>query len=1017
MKRKYMGMVLLIMVLFLGTLQMQAEAEDIQSGYAAITDENRFQEEYYQKPQVRYPAVGKEMYRASRTEQNLEQYIVEALENYQKSIDVSAYQISLQEASSIFFQILNNNPGIFYVDNNIKYSYIGQTKIIISYTVTYLGTPEEIDQQRQELEIAAEQAVEQAEASMTDVEKALVVHDYLVQNCEYDIDRLNSGTLPDISHTAYGALVNRMAVCDGYGDAYAYIMKDKLGIPCELVTSDSMAHAWNMIQIGGKWYHVDATWDDPVRDCIGRVGHNYFLLSDTVIRDEEHGHEGWSTTRTADSTLYDDAFWKDITSSILWYQGEWYYSKYQDGDYNATGVKFVKKDGLLQGTESEVYKESVWTGEGNSYFPISFMYPIKVNEMIYFNTKTAIYHLDTEGTIEKVYEPQIPSGQWIFGFTVRGKELWYALQNSPQASSKQDILTYKLPELDLPEITGISAEDVTAVYNGSSHRINVTGIQDGDVTQYAGEDGIYRSEQPEMIHAGMYQVRYRVKRRGYQLFEGSAQVKIEKAVPAYTLPEGLRGESGKTLASIILPEGFTWQTDEGTMLSQEGSKTFIVRYTPSDSDNYETVSNIEVEVTVSCPGHEYTSEITKEPTPTENGEETFTCTLCGHSYKEVIDVSLPQIQGIQAENVKAIYNGISHGITVKGIQTGDTVKYAGEDGIYRSEQPEMIHAGTYQVSYRVERQGFQPFSGTVQVEITKAIPQYTAPSGLKGESGKTLASIILPEGFTWQTISTTKLSTEGTFTWHVNYTPTDTQNYETVQNIEIEVIVTCPGHQYQSRVIKPATETQKGLRAYTCSLCGNSRTEDIPVLSPQRPGNVTGLKVKKCTASSLTFTWNSVENAGYRLMFYRGNTLVSTQYVTGNVRTFGGLKAAAEYTLKVTPYRIVNGTRVFAAAAGELKTAAAPAAAKLNSVKKSGKNKVKLTWKRVSGANGYEIFMKTGKGGFKRIKTIGKGNTVSFAKAGLKKGKTYNFRIRAFKTVNKAKIYGTYSGIKKIKVR
>ena len=47
------------------------------------------------------------------------------------------------------------------------------------------------------------------------------------------------------------------AVCDSYGDAYLYIMKNKLGIPCELVASEVMAHAWNMIEIGGKWYHVD----------------------------------------------------------------------------------------------------------------------------------------------------------------------------------------------------------------------------------------------------------------------------------------------------------------------------------------------------------------------------------------------------------------------------------------------------------------------------------------------------------------------------------------------------------------------------------------------------------------------------------------------------------------------------------------------------------------------------------------------------------------------------------------
>ncbi len=370
MKRKYTVTVLMvIMFLFLSKVPLQAETKDIQTEHVTLSDENRFKEEYYQKPQVRYPVEKDKMHRASRAVQNLEQYIVEALENYQQNIDVSAYQISREEAYNIIFQILNHNPGLFYVDGTVGTSYNPTTNMVTSYKVTYLGTPEEIDQQRQELEEAADQAAAQTDISMTDVEKALTVHDYLVQNCEYDYDRLESGQLPNISHTAYGALVKGMAVCDGYGDAYTYIMEDKLGIPCELVTSDAMAHAWNMIQIGGKWYHVDVTWDDPVRDCIGRVGHNYFMLSDKVISDDNHRHEGWSTTRTADSDLYDNAFWTEITSSICWYQGEWYFSRFQNGDYNSMGVKLLKREALLDGTESEVHSEGVWTGN-NNYFSI-----------------------------------------------------------------------------------------------------------------------------------------------------------------------------------------------------------------------------------------------------------------------------------------------------------------------------------------------------------------------------------------------------------------------------------------------------------------------------------------------------------------------------------------------------------------------------------------------------------------------------------------------------------------------
>lgn len=167
--------------------------------------------------------------------------------------------------------------------------------------------------------------------------------------------------------------------------------------------------------------------------------------------------------------------------------------------------------------------------------------------------------------------------------------------------------------------------------------------------------------------------------------------------------------------------------------------------------------------------------------------------------------------------------------------------------------------------------------------------------------------------------------------------PEDTGNYQTVQGIEVKVTVKCPGHQYQSRVTRPATETQNGLKTHTCSLCGTIRTEEIPKSGSGKPGNVSGLKIKKNTANSLVFSWNSEADTGYYLVLYKGNMKVLERYETGGSSTFGGLKAAADYTLKVTPYRIVNGSRIFAASSGEIQTATAPAAIKLNSVKKSGK--------------------------------------------------------------------------------
>lgn len=115
-------------------------------------------------------------------------------------------------------------------------------------------------------------------SKMTTYEKELAIHDYLVQNVEYDA--MNSGE--DV-HTAYGALVNGKAVCDGYSEAFQTLM-EMLGIDCRRVvgTGNQLPHSWNMVFLEGAWYNVDVTWDDPIGGLNG-VSHKYFNVSDAEL--------------------------------------------------------------------------------------------------------------------------------------------------------------------------------------------------------------------------------------------------------------------------------------------------------------------------------------------------------------------------------------------------------------------------------------------------------------------------------------------------------------------------------------------------------------------------------------------------------------------------------------------------------------------------------------------------------------------------------------------------------------
>lgn len=78
----------------------------------------------------------------------------------------------------------------------------------------------------------------------------------------------------------------------------------------------------------------------------------------------------------------------------------------------------------------------------------------------------------------------------------------------------------------------------------------------------------------------------------------------------------------------------------------------------------------------------------------------------------------------------------------------------------------------------------------------------------------------------------------------------------------------------------------------------------------------------------------------------------------------------------------------------------------------------KVSWKKVSKASGYEIYRSTKKSsGYKKIKTITKGSTVSYKNTKLKKGKTYYYKVKAYRTVSGKKVYSNYSAVKSVKIK
>ncbi|MBE5927502.1 MAG: type I pullulanase [Lachnospiraceae bacterium] len=94
-----------------------------------------------------------------------------------------------------------------------------------------------------------------------------------------------------------------------------------------------------------------------------------------------------------------------------------------------------------------------------------------------------------------------------------------------------------------------------------------------------------------------------------------------------------------------------------------------------------------------------------------------------------------------------------------------------------------------------------------------------------------------------------------------------------------------------------------------------------------------------------------------------------------------------------------------------------PAKVKLSNVK-AGKKRATVTWKKAKGAQGYQVYMSTSKSGkYKQVKAINKSGTVKFVKKNLKKGKTYYFKVRAYKKVSGKTYLGSFSTVKSVRVK
>ncbi len=279
-----------------------------------------------------------------------------------------------------------------------------------------------------------------------------------------------------------------------------------------------------------------------------------------------------------------------------------------------------------------------------------------------------------------------------------------------------------------------------------------------------------------------------------------------------------------------------------------------------------------------------------------------------------------------------------------------------------------------------------------------------------------------------------------TITGKGNYTGSRSLTFAIMaKNISACTVSKIANELYTGKALKPSLTVKDGGTTlkkdtdYTISYADNKKAGKATVTVTGK-GNYTGSKtvnftiikivsgVKAASAgyNSVNVSWKKVSGvAGYKV--YRAGSKNGSykcvKTVKGDENTNykdGKLTTGKTYYYQVRPYL----GKKEGAASKVVSAKPVPAKAAISSVKNSASKTAKITWEKVSGASGYEIYRATSKNGqYKKVTTIKKGGTVSYKNTKLKKGKTYYYKVRAYRTVNGKKVYGAYSSVKSVKIK
>ena len=382
----------------------------------------------------------------------LEKRIVEGIKAWQTNIDVSGLGLTRDDIDNgAVRSIINSHPEFISLSGGYRYWTSGSSITKIEFT--YLTNAKE---EQQELDAALQEVRNKIDISgMSDEEIVLAYHEYLTSTVAYAYEDYFNGTIAaNHGYDMYGALVKHSCVCQGYAETMFYLLREA-GLSCAVASSENINHAWNIVKIHGKWYHIDATWDDPVWDMPGRSYHDYFLVSfDTMNKNTLINHTKdrtdmvvsaqWGDTYTTavDTTYESGKFWNGIEKAIFYKDGYWYSISEGSSKTSFNINKYQYSTNINKVLYSGTAK---WTTPSGGYYPGVYSSIYLRGDNLYFTTPDSLNKIDITSTnvtptelinIRTQYNSS--TGNNLYAFGEQYGKLVYFITDSPNIKKTKD---------------------------------------------------------------------------------------------------------------------------------------------------------------------------------------------------------------------------------------------------------------------------------------------------------------------------------------------------------------------------------------------------------------------------------------------------------------------------------------------------------------------------------------------------------------------------------------------------